>query len=124
MREIDKPFRFRWDFCVVWLLLLIPVAYLLPQWRGQPTYAHYLLVFFVALFAAFLLYGPVLLARQVFASGSRGWLVARVFTTIILVAVVVLGAIYAFGLYTETRGHLFALLFTVAAIVYLHWRLD
>jgi hypothetical protein len=105
-------------------LLLAPTLYFLPRWKGQQGYEHYLLVVFVALFATFFLYGPVLLARQIISSGSRGWFVARLFISIIMVAVLLLGGMYWFGLYTESRGHVFALLFTAVAIFYLQWRTE
>ena len=124
MREVDQPFRFTWDFCVVWALLLVTTLFLLPQWKGQTAFQHYALTFLVALFATFLLYGPVLLVRQIFASGSHGWLVARVFVSVVLVAAILLGGMYCLGLYTEWRGRILALVFTAAATVYLQSRLD
>jgi hypothetical protein len=124
MREVDKPFRFTWDFCVVWTLLLVATIYLLPRWGGQSAVEHYGLVFFIALFATFLLYGPVLLVQQVLASGSRGWFVARVFLSVIIVAAIFLGAMYWLGFYTEWRARIFAFFLVACATAYLQSRLD
>ena len=122
-REIDKPFRFTWDFCVVWALCFIGALYVLPHFRGAHGYERYLSALLVSLFATFLLYGPVLLARQIIASGSRGGFVARVFVSVLLVIAIGAGAFY-FIPYTPSRGHVFTFCAALIAIIYLQWRLD
>ena len=84
VREIDKPFRFTWDFCLVWALFFIVALYMVPQSKGAHAYERPLLALMVAVFATFLLYGPVLLVRQIFASGSRGGFVARALVSVLL----------------------------------------
>ena len=121
--EVDKPFRFTWDFCVVWALCLVGALYVLPHFKGAHLYERYLLALLVSLFATFLLYGPVLLARQIIASGSRGGFVARVFVSVLLVICVSAGAFY-FIPYTPWRGHVFAFAVALVATFYLQWRLD
>jgi len=74
------------------------------------------------LLATFVLYGPVLLFRQLIRSGSRGWFVARVFLSIVFVAALLFGGFLLSGFYTESRACILAFVFIIAAIVYLHWR--
>ena len=50
MNTIDRPFRFTWDFCVVWVLLVVPplivlvVSLVHPAWRERyliiPRFLH------------------------------------------------------------------------------------
>lgn len=124
MQAIDRPFLFTRDFCVVWALLVVP-AFLLTRSRDVgPWYSEAALLILAPLFAAFVLYGPVLLVRQVIQSGSRGWFVARLFISIVLTASLLLGVLLISGFYTEGRGHIFASAFTSAATGYLSWRLE
>jgi hypothetical protein len=95
MQPVDKPFRFTWDFCVVWALLVVP-TFLLTRHSDfvSPWYSYAGVLILLPLFAAFGLYGPVLLVRQIFRSGSRGWFVARMFFAILLVAVLLFGGLF------------------------------
>jgi hypothetical protein len=123
VREIDKPFRFTWDFCLVWALLFTVALCLIPQSKGAHAYEQPLKAMLVALFATFLLYGPVLLVRQIFASGSRGWFVARVLVSVLFV--ILLGAgVFCFIPYTPSKGHIFAFVAAAVSTLYLQWRLD
>jgi len=124
MQAIDRPFRFTWDFCVVWALLVVPVFFLTRSRDIGPWYSQAALLILAPLFATFVLYGPVLLVRQVIRSGSRGSFVARVFASIVLAAVLLFGGLFLSGGYTESGARILAFVFTAAAIVYLSWRLE
>jgi hypothetical protein len=89
-----------------------------------PWFSEDAFLILVPLIATFVLYGPVLLVRQVIRSGSRGWFVARLFLSIVLVAALLLGGLLLSGFHTESRGHIFAFVFSFAATVYLSWRLE
>ena len=122
MHTIDRPFRFTWDFCIVWMLLAVPTFLLTLRHDFGPWYSQAALLVVAPLFATFVLYGPVLLFRQVTRSGSRGRFVARLFLSIVFVAALFLGGLLPSGFYTEGRANIFASVFIIAAIVYLHWR--
>ena len=83
MQAIDRPFRFTWDFCVVWACLAVPAFFLMRQHDVGPWYSEGAFLILVPLFASFVLYGPVLLVHQVIRSGARGWFVARIFLSIV-----------------------------------------
>jgi hypothetical protein len=123
VREIDKPFRFTWDFCLVWALFFSVALYMVPQLKGAHAYERPLLALMVAVFATFLLYGPVLLVRQIFASGSRGWFVGRALVSVLLVILLGAGVFY-FIPYTPSKGHVFAFVAAGVSTLYLQWRLD
>jgi hypothetical protein len=124
MQPIDRPFRFTWDFVVVWAILVVPAFLLTHRADLGSWYSYCGMLILLPLFATFALYGPVLLARQVIRSGSRGWLVARVFFSIIVVGALLLGGLYISGFYTRRDGGILTFLFTAAATVYLNWRLE
>jgi hypothetical protein len=121
--EIDRSFRFTWDFCLVWLVFFIVTLYTFPTSKGAHSYEHPLASLLVSLFATFLIYGPVLLVRQVVRSGSRGWFVARVFLSLLLLLFVATGIFYFTG-YTPERGHVFGAIAGFSSIAFLHWRLE
>lgn len=108
MKPIDQPFRFSRDFCIAWALLISPALYLVCSgaWSFGPWYSQVAFVILVPFIATFFVYGPVLLARQIIRSGSRGWFVFRVFFSIVLVAALLLAGLYFSGLYTEWRARL------------------
>ena len=124
MQPIDRPFRFTLDICVVWLLLLLP-AYLLlrhsDMWHAR--WEDYIILTLVSLFATFLIYGPVLLVRQIIRSGSRGWFVARVFLSILLVTILFFVGLYISGHGKDVSG-LWGGIAACAATIYLHLRTD
>jgi hypothetical protein len=124
MQAIERPFRFSWDFCVVWALLVVPVFILTRSRDFGPWYSEAALLILVPLFATFVLYGPVLLARQVIHSGARGRFVFRVLLSIVLAAVLLFGGLFLSGVYTENRARILGFVFTAAATVYLSWRLE
>jgi uncharacterized membrane protein YtjA (UPF0391 family) len=124
MHAIDRQFRFSWDFCVVWVLLVAPVFILTRRHDVGPWYSEGAFLLLVPLFATFVLYGPVLLVRQVIRSGSRGRFVARIFLSIVLVAALLLGGLLFSGVYAESRARILAFVFIILAIVYLNWRLE
>ena len=122
LAEIDRPFRFTWDFCVVWLLLFVVALYALPASKDARSYEHPLASLLFSLFATFLIYGPVLLARQIVRSGSRGRFVGRAFVSVLFLLLIAAGILH-FTPYTPVRGHLFALVAAIVSTVYLQWRL-
>lgn len=124
MQPIDKPFRFSWDFCIVWALLFVPVSLLARHLESGPWYSFWAFTVLGSLYAVFIVYGPVLFMQQVVRSGSRGWFVLRAFLSIIVTAIMLLAVLYCSGCYTEERGHIFACLFTFAATGYLSWRTE
>lgn len=121
--EVDRPFRFTWNFCVVWLVLFAVTLYSLPASKGAHAYEHPLASALVSLFATFLIYGPVLLVRQILRSGSRGWFIARIFVSVLLVLLLAAGVFY-FIPYTPDRGHIFAFIAGGGSVVFLQWRLE
>jgi membrane-anchored protein YejM (alkaline phosphatase superfamily) len=124
MNEIDKPFRFTLDFCLIWGTFTIVVWFLSRQMDLVTWYSHAAFIIVGSLLATFFIYGPVLLVRQAIHSGSRGWFVLRVFISIILVLSLFFTAWFVSGLWTETRGHIAGLILCAVATIYLHWRID
>jgi hypothetical protein len=124
MREIDKPFRFTWDFCLIWAAFAVAIGFLSRHIDLATWYSHGASVIVAALFSTFLIYGPVLLTRQAIRSGSRGWFVLRIFISIILVLCLFFTIWFVSGFWTETRGHLSGFILAAIATVYLHWRID
>jgi hypothetical protein len=124
MKPIDRPFRFTWDFCAVWALLVAPVFVLAHRSNFGPWYSLCAIAIVGPLIAAFFIYGPVLLMRQVIHSGSRGWFILRTFLSIVLAATLLFGALYFSGTYTESRARVLAFVFTAAATGYLSWRTE
>jgi hypothetical protein len=106
MEPIDQPFRFTWDFCVVWALLAVPalVFVLSGRWSFGPWYSDTAFLIVVPFIATFFVYGPVLFVRQIIRSGSRGWLVARVFLSVLLVLILFFGALYVSGHGRDVSG--------------------
>ena len=122
MQPIDRPFRPSWDFFVAWLLFALATFWMIRQMMtDQPWYAFCALIIILSLFATIILYGPVLLARQIIRSGSRGWFVARVLVSILLAAVIFAAVL----LFTGRGDHAswWSGAASCVAIVYLHWRL-
>src|SRR6266850_3863493 len=124
MQFVDRPFRFTWDFCVVWALLVVPTFFLTRLHDFGPWYSNIAVLIVAPFFATFVFYGPVLFVRQVIRSGPRGWFVARVFLSIVLAAAFLFGGLLLSGSYTQTKGDIFGFVFTAAATVYLNWRLQ
>ena len=124
MEPIDRPFRFTFDFCVVWALLVLPTFLLTRHMNFRPWYSYAGILILLSLFAAFVLYGPVLLVRQIIRSGTRGWFVVRIFLAILLVAVLLFGVLYFSGFYSESRARILAYFFAAAATVFLSWRTE
>jgi hypothetical protein len=124
MQPIDRPFRFSWDFCVVWALLAVPTFFFTRRVDIGPWYSHYGCIILISLFATFVLYGPVLLSRQIVRSGSHGGVVLRVLISILLVAVLLFMGLMVSGFYSRGNARILAFFFVVMAIVYLHWRTD
>jgi hypothetical protein len=120
MQPIDRPYRFTLDFGVVWALLAVPVLFLIRGSNIGPWYSQAAEVILLSLFATFVLYGPVLLARQIVRSGTRGWFVLRVFLSILFAALVYAGVLFFTG---QGQHASWTGTASFVAIVYLHWRL-
>ena len=124
MQPIDKPFRFTWDFCVVWLTLAVPVFFLARIWDTlRAIWSSCILTLLLSLFATFLIYGPVLLMRQIIRSGSRGWFVVRTAISIVLVTALFLVAFSVFGRGRDIPSSVVVIV-SAAATFYLHLRTD
>jgi hypothetical protein len=123
MEPIDRPFRFTLDFSVVWVLLAVPTFFLIRRTDIGPWFSQVAVLILLPLFAAFVLYGPVLLARQIIRSGSRGWLVARVFISILLVTILLFVGLYVSGHGRDVSG-IWGGVAACVATIYLHRRLE
>jgi hypothetical protein len=123
MQPIDRPFRLTLDFLVVWALLAVPAFFLVRRTDVGPWYSQAAALILLPLFATFVLYGPVLLTRQIFRSGSRGLFVARVLLSILMFTICFFAGLWLSGYYTEARAQILAFAFSSLAITYLHWRL-
>ena len=123
MQLIGRPFRFTLNFVVVWMLLAVPTFFLIRSADVGPWCSQIAVLILLPLFATFVLYGPVLLTRQIFRSGSRGGFVARVFLSILLFAVLLFGGLSVSGYYTESQAQILVFAFSSVATAYLHWRL-
>ena len=124
MQPVDRPFRFSWDFCAVWALLAVPTFLLTRHMDLGPWYSYCGCIILVSLFATFVLYGPVLLSRQIVRSGTHGWFVLRVLISILLVGVLLFVGLLVSGFYSRSNARILAFFFVAAATVYLHWRTD
>jgi hypothetical protein len=126
MQPIDRPFRFTWDFCVVWALLTVPaIIYVLSKQPDVgPWYSRIAFLIVVPFIATFFIYGPIMFMRLIFQSGARGVFVARIYLSIVLVAVIVFFGLEATGYYNEAKERMLALIFPALAIAYLHIRID
>src|SRR5258708_4366532 len=100
MQPVDRPFRFTLDFVVVWGLLAVPSFCLIRSADVGPWYSEIAVLILLSLFATFVLYGPVLLTRQIFRSGSRGGFIAGVFLSVLGFAVLLFGGLWVLGYYT------------------------
>ena len=121
MQPIDRPFRFTLDFAVVWVLLAFPAFFLIRSADIGPWYSKAAMLLLLPLFAAFVIYGPVLLARQIIRSGTRGWFVLRV-----LLSILVGGTLFAAIMLFTGHGEHAAYWTGTASLIataYLHWRL-
>lgn len=122
MKPIDRPFRFSWDFCIVWAFLAVVTLLLTSRSELAETRLSYIaILILLPFFGTFILYGPVLLARQIVRSGERGWFVARVLVSILLAAFLFAAILFFTGHGDHSSWWCGAA--SCAAIAYLHWRL-
>jgi len=122
MKPIDQPFKPKWDFYVAWALLAVGTLWLTRGMQKDEGWVAYpALVIVLSLFSTIILYGPVLLARQIIRSGSRGWFVLRVLISTLLGAVLFAAAMYFTGHGDHSSWWSGTAAFV--AITYLHWRL-
>jgi hypothetical protein len=104
MQEINKPFRFTWDFCLVWAFLAVPTWFFTRNLDSIEWYSHGVLTILVSLFATFVSYGPILLAKQIKRSGSYGYHVLKVLLLIFFVVAILFVILLVSGFYTEERA--------------------
>jgi hypothetical protein len=125
MSEIDNPFKPKGDFFLCWFLLLVPTCFLLEKYDfASEWYSRLALAIGASLLFVFLLYGPVLLFKQVKSSGTRGVLVFHAFLSSLgLVAIAVI-IIYSMDLQSrnETWARLTILGTSAIANFYLIWK--
>ena len=123
MQPIDKPFRFTWDFCLVWAALAVAIFFIARRWDLGPWYSR--VAFFIVgpFIATFFVYGPVLFVRQIIRSGSRGLFIARVFLTIVLVTALFFSILSFLG-HGKDISAVWALAVAGMATAYLHWKID
>ena len=122
MQPIDRPFRFTWDFCVVWSFLTVITFFLTRRSElAEIRLSYVAILILLPFFATFILYGPVLLALQIVRSDAPGWFVARVLVSILLVAVLIAVIMLFTG--RGDHGAWWSGAASFAAVAYLHWRL-
>ena len=123
MDEIDKPFRPKWDFYLVWVAFAVvagifhdKIAYDLPWYSKMAS------VVIFSLFATLFFYVPVLLLRQAIRSGARG---RRVLFQCVLVlgpGILICGCLLFAGLDNAAKGLVFPLLLIGCALILLEDR--
>jgi hypothetical protein len=123
MEPIDQPFRPKWDFYVVWTFFAVVILWLTHQGEKDTVwYCYCAILILSSLFATIVLYGPVLLARQIIRSGSRGWFVVRVLVSTLLAVVVFCFILLVTG-HANNGSQWWSGLAIAVAMTYLHWRL-
>jgi hypothetical protein len=121
MQPIDKPFRPKWDFYIIWTLLAV-TTYLLLYRAKDDWYSYCALVILLSLFETFVLYGSVLLGIQVVRSGSRGRFVAKVLISTLAGVIILCFILYISG-YGNKNSEMWSGLIIAGSMIYLHWRL-
>jgi hypothetical protein len=106
----------------VWALLAVPTFFLIRRADIGPWFSQAAALILLPLFGTFVLYGPVLLARQIVGSGSRGRFVARVFVSILGVAALCVAIMFFTGHGEHPPWWCGAA--SGVAILYLQWRLE
>jgi hypothetical protein len=119
-QPIDQPFRLTLDFCLVWALLTVPTYFLVCRSDTSPWYSQLAALILLPLLATFVIYGPILLVRQILHSGARGSHVALVLLSILMLTVLLLGGLWASGYYTYERARLLIVVVTGLASSYMH----
>jgi hypothetical protein len=123
MEEIDKPFRPRWDFILVWAILAISIFIYRDKFNdGLPWYSVMAFVIVVPFILTFFVYGPMLLVRQVIKSGSRGRFVLADFFLLLGPAIVICGVLLITGYDRVAKGMVFPLLFFGIFCSLLHYK--
>jgi hypothetical protein len=121
MEPIDRPFRPGWDFCIIWAAFAFVIYLTIPK-TSAPWYEYIAILILLSAFATLVLYGPVLLVRQIFHSGSRGRFVAGVFISILIGIILFSLAMYYTGNGPHAQWWSGAAIAT--AITYLNWKLN
>ena len=115
MTEIDKPFRVTWSFAFIWAGLAAAVGGLVFRRHEGWWIEKLALTLLGSLYAAFCLYGPIVLARQVKRSGGRGWHVLRVLLLIVIGFTFLVGGLEIVGCHAASGELAFVLTFFVFA---------
>jgi hypothetical protein len=121
MEPIDRPFRPGWDFCIIWAAFAFVIYQKILKTDAPPWYESIAILILLSAFATIVLYGPVLLARQIIRSGSRGWFVARVFFSVLIAIILFAVVMYFMGNGEHAQWWSGAVI--CVAIGYLHWKL-
>jgi len=120
MESIDQPFRPKLDFYIVWAFLGVATLWLTHQMkRDEGWVAYSAIVILVSLFSTIILYGPVLLSRQIIRSGSRGWFVLRVLISTLLGVILFCVILFVTG-HANNNSQIWSGLVIAGAMTYLH----
>ena len=120
MDEIDKPFRPKWDFFLVWVTLATPVFIFRDKFnQGLPWYSVVSFVVVVPFILTFFIYGPVLFLRQVIKSGERGWFWLRCVLVVFMPSVLGCGLLLVAGQDKVANVVVWPLLFLGIALSFL-----
>jgi hypothetical protein len=123
MSPIDQEFRPKKDFFVAWFLIAVAAVAIGRPWSFDlPRFSKVAWILVVPFILTFFIYGPVLLARQIIHSGTRGWLVFRTFMAVILGAGLILGVLHLAGLQGSAFAQIVEVGVTAFAIIVLDMR--
>ena len=107
----------------MWALLVMPTFLLYRHWKkDDSTWTLCATVALLSFFSTFVIYGPVILVRQIIRSGSRGWFVARVALTIILATTIFF---FSFNILGHGKEVPFVWIFIISGLAsfYLNWKI-
>src|ERR1051325_1917197 len=110
-------------FYIVWALFGVGTIWLTRTGAWDAGWIEYpAIVILLSLFSTIVFYGPVLLARQIIRSGSRGWFVLRVLVSTLLGVVLFCVILLVTG-HANNHSQWWSGLVIATAMTYLHWRL-
>ena len=124
MEEIDMPFRPCKDFVVVWALIAAVLVAITQPWNfGLPWYSEVAFAALIPFLATFVLYGPVLLLRQVRRSETRGRLVLTAFIETVSILAIMLVVCRLIIFRDGELSPIIVILLSIGAILYLNIRI-
>jgi hypothetical protein len=93
---------------------------------GSYWYSNFALAIIVSLFLDFLLYGPVLLLRQIRSSGTRGYFMLRVVVSVLMFIVIAVAVMYFGNLSSKEEGWARFAILSIAAVAsfYVNYRIS